>query len=68
VIARADTGAVICKNVFTLKSCAPIVGAQVLSFNNEKQLLTAWKEFFSTVRPRAQLVAGSESASRWTPT
>jgi len=27
------------RNVFTLKSCAPIVGAEVLSFDTEQQLL-----------------------------
>jgi len=27
------------RNVFTLKSCAPVVGAEVLSFDTEQQLL-----------------------------
>lgn len=27
------------KNVMTLKSCAPIVGAEVMSFDNEAELL-----------------------------
>lgn len=31
------------RTVLTLKSCAPIVGSDVLSFENEKELLLAWK-------------------------
>lgn len=30
------------KNVMTLKSCSPIVGADVMSFDTEKEVL-AWK-------------------------
>jgi DNA polymerase delta subunit 1 len=39
------------KNVFTLKSCAPIVGAQVLSFEKEKELLQGWCDFITQVDP-----------------
>jgi DNA polymerase delta subunit 1 len=37
--------------VFTLKSCANIVGSQVYSFENERDLLQAWSEFFIQVDP-----------------
>jgi len=30
------------KNVLTLKGCAPIVGAEVLSFEDERELLRTW--------------------------
>lgn len=33
------------KNVFTLKECAPISGAQVLSFDSEAEMLRAWHQF-----------------------
>lgn len=33
------------KVVFTLKSCAPIVGADVLSFETEQSMLSAWSKF-----------------------
>ncbi|XP_024377945.1 DNA polymerase delta catalytic subunit isoform X3 [Physcomitrium patens] len=39
------------KNVMTLKSCAPIVGADVMSFDTEKEVLLAWKEFVKEVDP-----------------
>lgn len=31
------------KNVMTLKSCSPIVGADVMSFDTEKEVLLAWR-------------------------
>eukprot|EP00735_Rhodelphis_limneticus_P013517 TRINITY_DN728_c0_g1::TRINITY_DN728_c0_g1_i1::g.18399::m.18399 TRINITY_DN728_c0_g1::TRINITY_DN728_c0_g1_i1::g.18399 ORF type:complete len:1039 (+),score=291.88,sp/Q9LVN7/DPOD1_ARATH/55.83/0.0,DNA_pol_B/PF00136.16/2.8e-136,DNA_pol_B_exo1/PF03104.14/1.3e-77,zf-C4pol/PF14260.1/1.3e-23,DNA_pol_B_2/PF03175.8/7.1,DNA_pol_B_2/PF03175.8/0.28,DNA_pol_B_2/PF03175.8/2e+02,DNA_pol_A_exo1/PF01612.15/3.9e+03,DNA_pol_A_exo1/PF01612.15/0.11,RNase_H_2/PF13482.1/0.28,zf-RING-like/PF08746.6/4e+03,zf-RING-like/PF08 len=33
------------RNVFTLKSCAAIVGAEVLSYDDEKAMLDAWAKF-----------------------
>jgi DNA polymerase delta subunit 1 len=33
------------KNIFCLKECAPISGAQVLSFDNEADLLRSWHQF-----------------------
>eukprot|EP01138_Halocafeteria_seosinensis_P001695 gb/GECG01001738.1/.p1 GENE.gb/GECG01001738.1/~~gb/GECG01001738.1/.p1 ORF type:complete len:1129 (+),score=127.59 gb/GECG01001738.1/:1-3387(+) len=33
------------RNVFVLGGCSPIVGAQVISFDNEKDLLEAWARF-----------------------
>lgn len=39
------------KNVFTLKSCNSINGAQVLSFETEQELLMSWCKFFQKVDP-----------------
>jgi len=33
------------RNVFTLNSCAPVVGCDILSYKNEKDLLQAWSDF-----------------------
>lgn len=39
------------RNVFTLNTCAPIVGAQVHSFHSEQRLLQAWRDFLLEVDP-----------------
>ncbi|OUM64108.1 hypothetical protein PIROE2DRAFT_66246 [Piromyces sp. E2] len=39
------------KNVFTLKSCSPIIGSHVLSYDKEEDLLQAWSDFFVKVDP-----------------
>uniref|UniRef100_A0A3P8TGI9 DNA polymerase n=1 Tax=Amphiprion percula TaxID=161767 RepID=A0A3P8TGI9_AMPPE len=39
------------RTVFTLQTCASIVGSQILCFTQEKQLLQAWAEFLRTVDP-----------------
>ena len=39
------------RNVFTLKNCAPIVGSDVRCFDNEKDLLKAWRDFMVEVDP-----------------
>lgn len=39
------------RNVFTLNTCAPIVGTQVFSFQKEEDLLYAWREFVRLVDP-----------------
>ncbi|XP_043915313.1 DNA polymerase delta catalytic subunit [Protopterus annectens] len=39
------------RNVFTLKSCASIVGSQVLCFDNEAKLLKSWANFVRAVDP-----------------
>ena len=44
VVLQGETKAVV-KNVFCLKECAPISGAQVLSFDTEEQLLKSWHAF-----------------------
>jgi len=41
----------IIKNILTLKSCAPIAGAQVMSFETEKELLLAWKQLVQLSDP-----------------
>ncbi|GIX63044.1 DNA polymerase delta catalytic subunit, putative [Babesia caballi] len=39
------------KFVFTLKQCDPLHGAHVLCFEEEADLLSAWKQFFTAVDP-----------------
>eukprot|EP01117_Protostelium_nocturnum_P008983 TRINITY_DN3226_c0_g2_i1.p1 TRINITY_DN3226_c0_g2~~TRINITY_DN3226_c0_g2_i1.p1 ORF type:complete len:1087 (-),score=325.14 TRINITY_DN3226_c0_g2_i1:200-3328(-) len=39
------------KNVFNLKSCSPIVGAHVLPFDSEKEMLKEWRRFVAEVDP-----------------
>ncbi|KAG1144643.1 hypothetical protein G6F37_008865 [Rhizopus arrhizus] len=39
------------RNVFTLDTCAPIVGSQVLCFDDESELLKKWSEFIREVDP-----------------
>ncbi|XP_059054186.1 DNA polymerase delta catalytic subunit [Achroia grisella] len=39
------------RNVFTLNTCAPIVGSQVLSFQSEAKMLATWADFFRELDP-----------------
>lgn len=39
------------RNVFTLNTCAPIVGSQVLSYQREADLLEKWSDFIREVDP-----------------
>ncbi|KDD74303.1 family B DNA polymerase, partial [Helicosporidium sp. ATCC 50920] len=39
------------KNVMTLKSCAPIAGAEVLSFESERELLLRWRDLLLETDP-----------------
>lgn len=39
------------RNVFTLNTCAPIVGSQVLSFQKEADMLSKWADFFRELDP-----------------
>ena len=39
------------RNIFTLDTCAPIVGTQVFSFKKEEDMLVAWREFVRLVDP-----------------
>jgi DNA polymerase delta subunit 1 len=39
------------RNVFTLNTCAHIVGSQVLSFQDEKEMLQTWQKFVVEVDP-----------------
>ncbi|KAF4617118.1 hypothetical protein D9613_005965 [Agrocybe pediades] len=41
----------IIRNIFVLDTCSPIEGAQVLSFDQEKDMLSAWQQFFLEVDP-----------------
>jgi DNA polymerase delta subunit 1 len=34
------------RNVMTLKSCSPIVGVDVMSFDTEREVLLAWRVWF----------------------
>lgn len=55
VIRQGDSDPFI-RNVFTLKSCAPVVGSKVLSYDTEFELLQKWSAFFREVDP--DLVTG----------
>ena len=37
------------KTIFNLNSCSPVVGAQVLCFDDEAKLIEAWAEFIQIV-------------------
>ncbi|KAK0446656.1 DNA polymerase family B-domain-containing protein [Armillaria borealis] len=39
------------RNIFTLNSCSPIVGSQVLEHKDESKLLLAWRKFVEQVDP-----------------
>ncbi|KAL9158743.1 hypothetical protein ABFS82_08G088800 [Erythranthe guttata] len=39
------------QNVMTLKSCSSIVGVDVMSFDTEKEVLLAWRDFIREVDP-----------------
>ncbi|CAH8509462.1 unnamed protein product [Schistosoma turkestanicum] len=39
------------RNVFTLNTCAPIVGSQVISYKTEEELLANWSMFIREVDP-----------------
>ncbi|KAL6515994.1 DNA polymerase delta catalytic subunit [Orobanche gracilis] len=39
------------RNVMTLKSCSPIVGVDVMSFDTEKEVLLAWRDFIRKLDP-----------------
>lgn len=39
------------KTIFTLKSCAPIAGAQVYSYDSESEMLLAWAMFMKALDP-----------------
>lgn len=42
---------VFAKNVFVTGTCAPIAGADVLSFDTEQEMLLAWKDFVNELDP-----------------
>lgn len=50
VTAQGSTTSV-CRNVFVMDSCSPIVGARVFSFTDEKEMLDAWANFVREADP-----------------
>ncbi|CAG9783630.1 unnamed protein product [Diatraea saccharalis] len=50
VIRQGETEPYI-RNVFTLNTCAPIVGSQVISFPSESEMLNKWSDFFRELDP-----------------
>lgn len=46
----SDTNS-IARTVFTLKSCGPIAGAQVFSYETEEEMLLAWVRFLKALDP-----------------
>lgn len=39
------------RNVFTVNTCAPIVGTQILSYKQEEDMLMAWRDFIREADP-----------------
>ena len=39
------------RNVFTLKECSHIIGSQILSFDDERDLLQKWRDFVEEADP-----------------
>eukprot|EP00124_Ichthyophonus_hoferi_P000144 Ihof_evm8s5 gene=Ihof_evmTU8s5 len=50
VITQGETRPSI-RNVFSLNTCAPIIGSEVFSFDKEVDLLQKWTDFFQEVDP-----------------
>jgi DNA polymerase delta subunit 1 len=50
-LARPGESKPFIRNVFTLNTCAHIVGSQVLEFQKEADLLQAWSDFVKEVDP-----------------
>ncbi|KAH3665689.1 hypothetical protein OGAPHI_003877 [Ogataea philodendri] len=51
VVATAGESLPFVRNVFTVKSCAPIVGSETFSYESETEMLLKWKEFIVKVDP-----------------
>ncbi|KAG2053704.1 hypothetical protein BDR06DRAFT_952548 [Suillus hirtellus] len=49
------------RNIFTLNTCSHIVGSQVMSFDDEAEMLQAWRDFIEEVDP--DLVIGYNIAN-----
>lgn len=49
------------RNVFVWGTCSAIVGAHVLSFPTEREMLLAWKNFWTTIDP--DIVIGYNTAN-----
>ena len=50
VTRQGDTKPIV-RNVMTLKSCSPIVGADVMAFEDEADLLSCWAKLIRDVDP-----------------
>ena len=56
VVKEQGKDTAVIRNVFTLDTCNPIVGAEVLSFDREQDLLLKWAEFMrESTQPSAQI-------------
>ncbi|KAG1886473.1 DNA-directed DNA polymerase [Suillus subluteus] len=53
------------RNIFTLNTCSHIVGSQVMSFDDEAEMLRAWRDFIEEVDP--DLVIGYNIANFGVP-
>ncbi|GMF45822.1 unnamed protein product [[Candida] boidinii] len=51
VVSRTGEAVPFVRNVFTVKSCAPIVGSEIFSFEDEGEMLRKWKDFIVEVDP-----------------
>lgn len=51
VVITYNTKTPVIKCIFTLRSCAPIDGATIKSFDTEKEMLIAWSEFVINTDP-----------------
>jgi DNA polymerase delta subunit 1 len=51
VVSNYGSDTPIIRNVFTLNSCLPIAGAQVISSETEEEMLLKWREFVNAVDP-----------------
>ncbi|KAI8871655.1 DNA polymerase delta subunit 1 [Ramicandelaber brevisporus] len=49
------------RNIFNLKTCAPITGTHVLEFANESDMLKSWREFVEHVDP--DIIIGYNTAN-----
>ncbi len=58
VVTVHGQSAPIIRNVFTLNQCSPIVGADVLCFKTETDMLRAWRNFVQAVD--ADILTGNE--------
>lgn len=61
MVTRQGESSPFIKNVFTLNTCAPIVGSHVKSFEKEADMLEAWADFVQIVDP--DLVIGYNIAN-----
>ncbi|TID23937.1 hypothetical protein CANINC_003098 [Pichia inconspicua] len=51
VVSKVGENVPFVRNVFTVKSCSPIVGSEVFSFDEEADMLMAWRDFIVKVDP-----------------